>query len=355
MPEPEIEPGLLPVFRLFVWIQLGLLAILLLAGQAHWDRHSPGPLLMMTVGLALLVGYLHWPGLPGRLGRRYLPLGLLASAGLPAIWFYADARVSGRLSDIAGKDTNWQLLLLLFPLLLASWQYRFRWAALFCLGVSLVDLLLMATIFTHAELVQANYGREVFLRLMVFLAVSYIVTRLVEEQRRQRQALQEANARLANFAATLEQLAVSQERNRLARELHDTLAHTLSGIAVQLEAARALWEVDAGQAHTLLEQSLGATRAGLGETRRALHALRAAPLEDLGLCQALQALAETAAQRAGFQLCLSLAEGLDGLPPAVEQALYRAAQELLENIARHAQAGRVQVRLERRPGQGERI
>ncbi|MBU1880351.1 MAG: hypothetical protein KJ734_15505, partial [Chloroflexi bacterium] len=81
--------------------------------------------------------------------------------------------------------------------------------------------------------------------------------------------------------------AILQERTRLARELHDTLAHTLSGVTVQLEAVRVSLDSDPATAQTLLDQSLTTTRTGLTETRRALQALRASPLEDLGLALAL--------------------------------------------------------------------
>jgi signal transduction histidine kinase len=152
--------------------------------------------------------------------------------------------------------------------------------------------------------------------------------------------------RLAHYSATLEQLAISRERNRLARELHDTLAHTLSSLAVQLEAVRSLWERDPAGARALLDTSLAATRGGLGEARRALQALRAAPLEDLGLPLALRRLAEAAAERAGIALDLRLPERDPELPPDVEQCVYRVAQEALENVVRHAQASQVAVHLE---------
>ena len=83
----------------------------------------------------------------------------------------------------------------------------------------------------------------------------------------------------------------------MARELHDTLAHTLSGLSVQLEATQAYWEADPDTARELLGRSLSATRLGLDDTRRALKALRASPLDDLGLLMALQRLAESAAER----------------------------------------------------------
>ena len=71
----------------------------------------------------------------------------------------------------------------------------------------------------------------------------------------------------------------------MARELHDTVAHTLSGLSVQLETTRAFLDVDLDTAKTMLDRSLNATRSGLQETRRALQSLRATPLDDLGLDQ----------------------------------------------------------------------
>src|SRR4029078_5838718 len=111
----------------------------------------------------------------------------------------------------------------------------------------------------------------------------------------------EANAKLVDYASTNEQLAVTRERNRVARDMHDTLAHTLSAVSVQLEAADSVWDSQPQQAHELLQKSLASARAGLGETRRAVRALRASPLDDLGLGLALRDLAESTADRAGWQ------------------------------------------------------
>jgi signal transduction histidine kinase len=83
----------------------------------------------------------------------------------------------------------------------------------------------------------------------------------------------------------------------------------------------------------------------LSETRNAIQSLRAAPLADLGLVRALQDYAEMTAGRVGFRLELDLPKSLVGLSPEVEQCFYRIGQEALENIARHAQAKLVNVKL----------
>ncbi len=177
------------------------------------------------------------------------------------------------------------------------------------------------------------------------MVLGWLVVRLMTIQREQRQALKEANRKLTHHAATLEQLATTRERNRLARELHDTLAHTLSAVAVQLEATNALWTTKPEQAHARLQKSIEVTRSGLTETRRVLQDLRASPLEDLGLALAIRHLAESTASRSGLTLDLHIADRLGSVSPDIEQAVYRIAQEALVNAAAHANARNLTVQL----------
>jgi signal transduction histidine kinase len=118
-------------------------------------------------------------------------------------------------------------------------------------------------------------------------------------------------------------------------------------LAVQLGAVDTLWDDAPTEARALLAQSLAATRSGLTETRRALHDLRASPLDDVGLKLALETLTETLMAHHTLTIAVDIAPALDDLPPAVEQCLYRVAQEALENVTRHAAAQYVSVRLAR--------
>lgn len=118
-------------------------------------------------------------------------------------------------------------------------------------------------------------------------------------------------------------------------------------MAIQLEAVRSVWDEDTGKALALINQALSNTRAGLTETRRSLRALRATPLEDLGLLDALRDLTESMVARADINLCLDLPPRLEKIPPDVEQCIYRIAQESLSNINAHAQAKEVKVALTR--------
>jgi signal transduction histidine kinase len=192
------------------------------------------------------------------------------------------------------------------------------------------------------------------LQAAMMLIVGYIIVQLVSIQREQRSALAQAyeqqaaaNRQLQQYAATLEELTISRERNRLARELHDTLAHSLSALAVQLEAVRSLWPIDPSRSRAILDEADETVRRGLMEARRALQDLRASPLQDLGLILALEDLAKAAAERSGASLELSLPRQIDAsLSSAAEQGVYRIAQEALENVVRHAEARTISVRLD---------
>jgi two-component system NarL family sensor kinase len=145
------------------------------------------------------------------------------------------------------------------------------------------------------------------------------------------------------------EFGAAEERNRLAREIHDTLAQGLTAIALQLETADALLEGErAERARRAVAQALKLARANLEEARRSVLDLRAAPLEGRTLAQALAALADEAAHKAGVPVRFS-ATGAHPLPARVETGLYRIAQEALTNATRHAAARRIEIALVTRP------
>jgi two-component system NarL family sensor kinase len=144
------------------------------------------------------------------------------------------------------------------------------------------------------------------------------------------------------------ELGAVQERNRLAREIHDTLAQGLAAILLQLEAADALLEggaeADAARVGPLVRRAMQACRANLEEARRSVLDLRAAPLEGRALGEALEALA-AASQRKHLSVSFETGGAGAPLPARVEMGLYRIAQEALTNIKRHAKAHNVSVQL----------
>jgi two-component system, NarL family, sensor kinase len=156
------------------------------------------------------------------------------------------------------------------------------------------------------------------------------------------------------FARSAEYGAV-EERNRLAREIHDTLAQGLAAIALQLETADALLEAgtDPARARQAVEQSLSLIRANLEEARRSVLDLRAAPLEGRSLAQVLKQMANDATTQWNLQAKLDVTGGNRPLPLRVETGLYRIAQEALTNVHRHAEAKHVVIRLVATPDRVE--
>ncbi len=359
-PSRELEPGVLSAFRLFIGMQLAITALGVIT---HWlVAPFPPPSAVVTLAVVsllepgLLFLYLSIPALPRTFKSMYLPIGIVwAAAGAvaaPILDPYMNLinlhATSNNAPEILAQVVLWrQIILLLIPLIVLSWQYAMRQVVVFCALTSVLNIALLSRTSLFQELIASSLLGIIVVQTIIFLLVGYMIVKLMNVQREQRQRLSEANARLALYASTLEQLTISRERNRLARELHDVLAHTLSGVAVELEGLRAVLRLDVERANALLSHALQAIREGLSETRRALKELRARPLDDLGMALAVRALAESYAGRFDFGIELSIDPDVGDYPPEVQQCVYRIAQEALTNIAEHAQAHHAQLVLKR--------
>jgi signal transduction histidine kinase len=137
---------------------------------------------------------------------------------------------------------------------------------------------------------------------------------------------------------------VHQERQRLAREIHDTLAQGLTGIVTQLRAAEHL-DDDAARRHRHVAAAIDLARESLTEARRSVDALRPEPLRSARLGDAIAAVAERWSARQGIPVQVTTTGTPRELRPDEEAALLRIAQEALANVARHARATRVGVTL----------
>lgn len=140
-------------------------------------------------------------------------------------------------------------------------------------------------------------------------------------------------------------LATIEERNRLAREIHDTLAQGLAAITLQLETADALAERRPERAREAIQRALSLARANLEEARRSVIDLRAAPLQNHTLPEALQELAQET-RRDGVEVSYRYTPAeFPLLSPRLETSMYRLAQEALTNVKKHAEAGHVELTL----------
>ena len=159
----------------------------------------------------------------------------------------------------------------------------------------------------------------------------------------------------ARLFARSAQFGAIEERNRLAREIHDTLAQGLSAISMQLETVDALLDSGAGLEciQQVTRQALALTRANLEEARRSVLDLRAAPLEGRSLAEALRALMQDLESKSDLKIDYEAAGGDRPLPVRIEAGLYRIAQEALTNVLQHAAAQHVIARLLVHPDRAE--
>ncbi|MDN3357755.1 sensor histidine kinase [Actinomadura sp. DC4] len=167
----------------------------------------------------------------------------------------------------------------------------------------------------------------------------------VSEANRRLEASMAENAGLQQQLLTqAREAGVSDERQRMAREIHDTLAQGLTGIVTQLQAAeqsaddQALW-------HRHVQAATRLARESLSEARRSVHALRPEALETVRLGEALAGVAERWSALHGTGVQVITTGTARPMPPAVDVALLRTAQEALANVAKHARATKVGLTL----------
>jgi signal transduction histidine kinase len=294
---------------------------------------------------AVLFSYLSWGWLRRKLRGYYLPIALVIAVAAPSLSNLFDYFLPPGQTLFIMVLRSWVLFpILIVPLVLIAWQYRFRHVLLFAILTTTLDEILLIPGIQSMDMETIYVLGQPLVRAFAFGTVGHIVTHLLEIQRAQQRVLLKANLELSQHAQTLEQLATSRERNRLARELHDTLAHTLSGVAVNLEALKTTIDLSQSAIHDKLEKSLIAVRDGLKDTRRALKDLRPLTLEDMGLSLSIQNLAQATAERASLSVQMQISENIH-LPSLIEQNVYRIAQEALENVALHASAKNLEVML----------
>jgi len=248
------------------------------------------------------------------------------------------------------------MALRLFPVLfiglvLTAWQYRFAEVALYSIGIAFLEMVTVLVLVKDRVQILQLFALINMVRTASFLAIGFFITRLMALIHQQQHDLRLKNAKLTQYTHVLEELTVSRERNRMARELHDTLAHSLTALSVQLETVKAYWKVDQKKAQKLLDRSLEITREGTEETRRALKSLRASPLEDLGLGLAVRQLVLSAADRAGLKTVVRIPNEINLLTNEEQQVVYRIAQETIENVIKHANASQIDILIDENDGE----
>lgn len=310
--------------------------VLTLPFGGGWLEPEDG--LLVLLGGAYLAAFLYLGDAAERSARRgyvagYFALQLVLAAAVFAV--------------PASQDAFGMTWLILMPLV-AHAAFLLRWP-----GVAVVCVLSVALVTAHAAtiagqrlVIQAGVGVALSTTfVLLFANVTRIELAARTRSERLRDELALAHRRLAEYSVQAAELAASRERNRMAREIHDSLGHCLTVVSVQLEAAEMVLMRDPEDARARVRRARELTREGLAEVRRSVGALRASPLDGRPLLAAVEGLA--ADEREVAVELRVLGEPRE-LPEAAELTLYRGAQEGLTNVRRHARAHRVEVTLDYR-------
>ena len=199
-----------------------------------------------------------------------------------------------------------------------------------------------------------SFGMLALIVVVQTLAISggYVLSvKGMEQQREQQRAVTRLEAALAEnerlharLVERAREVGVADERRRLAGEIHDTLAQGLTGIVTQVQAAQRVWH-DPDRARPHVDRALDLARDSLTEARRSVRSMHPGGLVGSRLPEALAALSRRWAADHGVPCSCDVTGDAVPLPPAAEVALFRAAQESLTNVARHASASRVGMTL----------
>ena len=262
------------------------------------------------------------------------------SRSLPASLGYFILQLTLAAVLIRLRGSTGELALILLPLAGQS-------ALLLPLRFMVPVCLLVYVVLVMPFLLRSRWVDAIVLAVVYGTGIVFVVvfTRVAASEREARNALAEANQLLRDHAAQVEELAATKERNRLAREIHDGLGHYLTVVNVQIGAARTVLDQDRTRALEHLTTAQSLTQEGLAEVRHSVATLRASPTESRPLREALSLLVDQW-RAAGLNVKLTVSGNVRPLTPQVNLTLYRAGQEALTNVAKHANASMVDLRLD---------
>jgi signal transduction histidine kinase len=194
---------------------------------------------------------------------------------------------------------------------------------------------------------QHQFWMQQLSEMMLFSVSLFFILRFVStwlSERFMREQLVAAHGQLQQYALQVEDLATVQERNRIARDIHDSLGHALTALNVQLQTVLKLWDVDPQGAKSFLTKAQRLGEIAIKEVRQSVRALRIEVRQEEPLEKAITSLTEDFRQSTGIAVVTKI-QLQTVLSPQIVKALHRIVQEALTNICKHAQATTVEVGL----------
>jgi len=301
-----------------------------------FEQPNPMPLNRLPLFVALMIGHLalHW---------------LSGFAAASARWRVAYIIGQGVLAlALVLVSQQPELVLAMFAALIAETLGLFGLTRLAAVGVIYYLLLTAVSYYALGGLPMMAEWASPVISTLTLIVLFMVLYRRQSEARESSQTLlaelETAHNQLADYAAQVESLTLAAERQRMARELHDTLAQGVAGLVLQLEAANNHLENGRyPRAQTIIQQSMKRARSTLADARAAIDDLR---LEDRPLVEAVQYQTERFTRATGIPCHLNLELTAENeVAPAVVEHSERIISESLANITRYAQAGNVWLRV----------
>jgi signal transduction histidine kinase len=310
-----------------LYILLGLtLTLALLDPATAGDR-------WLLAGLTTLVAGWHLAFQRLGLTEERPRLALVYLVGLLSVWFV-----------LAGlHPVYFSLLLVLYPQVFRYLRLPLAIPAAVALTIEVVWREILASGRPLTENLPAVAGGLVSVIFGSLFA--FWLTRIIDQSYERRRLIEQLEATRSELAAAERERGRLAERQRLARDIHDTLAQGFVSIVLQLQAAEAELPDGAAEARGHLERARRTAADNLAEARRLVWDLRPAPLRAAPLGEALGRLAGRVAEETGLVATATVTGTPRPLSPDAEVTLLRVTQEALANVTRHAQAGRVAVTL----------
>lgn len=334
LPEGVDTPRRPGIFVLLFWSALAV-ALLIWAFDLFDEGRRFGPVPVSVAAVTLISAWLLLPWDPRTgISRKLLGFSFFAAAAFAL-----------------GQTTNVLWSLPLYSIAVADGVFLFGFGRGAVLAVVTLPLVFVGG---YAYLPQdARFAGSVFLAVIMVPVTAFVVgicKAVVDAERSRREArvllgeLERANEELVRQSEKVRELAISEERARMAREVHDSVGHHLTAINLQLQNAERFGEKDPGRAWQKVRGAREATLSALAEVKCSVRALRPPVLEQRSGVAALAALARSF-DGAGPDVSFETAGEEHTLSEEAELALYRATQEGLTNAAKHSDARRVNVRL----------
>lgn len=293
-------------------------------------------------------------------------LAALLLTGMMLLWHWGGLRLAYGKSDHLDRTASFRFIVIVgvivlwFALINLSPAYYFTLFGIFgqifrhlSLRHSAIAVLMLTGAILYEQLGGAGAAFSLanptiwafLLTALGAIVLGVWITAIIGQSTQRRQLIEQLEATRAELAEAERRAGILEERQRLARELHDTLAQGFTSIIMHLEAADEALPDNLETLQRHLDRARGTARTSLEEARRAVHALRPQSLDQRSFPDAIERTAARWQEATGIPLTATITGDPVPLHPDIEVTLLRAAQEALANVHKHARATAVQLTL----------